>query len=1553
MLHETEFFSHVDYTLKMNMYDFPPSSEVLVKTVISQMCHCAVKAVANNSKNQMQAYRSVDAMRTLVAEQPECALLLAEIFKGNFEICRRVPEDLIDQFSELILRERSSGSFVSCYIDFYMAIVSAGNKPVVRNQVPVVEALQRGRPERMLYLLRSSSELEHALDLARHFKSKSVLRGEDTSELNENDQELVYYLKSLELLGGIARGRGSHSLITKPFVSGHSGLIHPTSAIRNLLRTSTTRERRPRDLPLSPIAVAHLTMASQWLELVRHLTYDVDVNLRDIILLSSPLHVEFVRALLDWTRASLEAPPRLGGPEVEEVVYFRNLLLCIDAFFSFCYTPVCESDATEGMLGLATDYYAYFGRVMQMQASVMYKKSSNAKRWSIAEEEADLLNIAGTRVLQITSGEDASKEIHAMSTHVEVEQKATSETEAQWRAMLQAFRRNPQISEGESSFSLGSDLRHGLDAGITGEDERVGNIIIEIGALTDPDRDEYTRFLPPDLGSTLPDGELVDNEQAQAQAIAEIGWIFGGLLAKLYRNLITCEDVLKQIMQHQVYLRSDLDSLRRVQRLLLGMLASARKSMDPLGSVQMVHRAIVASGITKLIVEMLDDLIFTSAPEDVTDSAWQLLIEVLCEVRTPSGGQSVSKPMQQSILEVCMTGSDAGMFESFRELTSTVISKAKATRSLSRGQVPTRQEQRQIDEYKAWMADAVRAMEAMRLMVEGHFFPMQQHLHSQSGSSRSCDVLEQTCRLVVQMAKDPKGGDSMMPEEIQCISQALTLLIELCQGPNLQNQEVVSTLGLVETSSRLLQPNFELICQLEGDVYPPTVRRLKALLMDGMLALVEGRLDSQIHVTIPQRLDPLALKECGTRQERIEFVHSYFVFGIVGVARRTVQSDQVARIPLEANTRHLLSSSGASPSDVYQSLLAASVLAEELLEDLSDADIRNFFSEGLKMVQLILEVAQYSSTFESIVKPTKDEDETFVDDTSQYLSEKHYLQERQKFHMRSRYRLAYGFLSRFVRTIEVMMDGNLHYLHFCLPVTAMWYVYGEAKQNILDTVPFASPDIKARYFIKKCITLHRESKLIKDLSRFSVVPEKLLKLAQRSIPDWMHRPFQIFLCDDAKNMSRLLRSALFLGLALSAHTGMFLVPGDEEDKLHGLHAKWSSPRAEFVAHSLSCLYFTCTALWLLLTIAIKLPIVMYEVEEVMLQGHQRFAIPRVVLGAYASSRLLRDGQVAWRILLLLCCFCAFTFRHYWLNAFILMDFWCQSAVLATVFRAIASPLKSLAMTFLGLLIITFVYAAIGFRFFREDFHNFCDESILICTENILYQGTRGGIVGLSPMMSSTRPGQSDWTQRMIYDMSYFIIFGVIVLNTVVGLIVDSFGALRLDMEARENDQQTQTFISCIDRRDVEQVAQSHGIADGFEFHETYRQNKWDYMAFIFHLCEAQLEDLTGPEHYIRQLMDKGDAKWFPIGQSKFLEGTSMGMNQQDRFMRIQEQTNYLASFVEANQDSWKSISRSMSQLSSAIRDKLDGMLTELRDLQLELKQQRMLKELQAEQGTTL
>ena len=62
--------------------------DILCKT--SQKCPPHHSQTAGG-KNQMQAYKSVGAMKSLVSEQPECALLLAEIFKGNFEICRRAP----------------------------------------------------------------------------------------------------------------------------------------------------------------------------------------------------------------------------------------------------------------------------------------------------------------------------------------------------------------------------------------------------------------------------------------------------------------------------------------------------------------------------------------------------------------------------------------------------------------------------------------------------------------------------------------------------------------------------------------------------------------------------------------------------------------------------------------------------------------------------------------------------------------------------------------------------------------------------------------------------------------------------------------------------------------------------------------------------------------------------------------------------------------------------------------------------------------------------------------------------------------------------------------------------------------------------------------------------------------------------------------------------------------------------------------------------------------------------------------------------------------------
>merc|ERR1719191_855087 len=152
------------------------------------------------------------------------------------------------------------------------------------------------------------------------------------------------------------------------------------------------------------------------------------------------------------------------------------------------------------------------------------------------------------------------------------------------------------------------------------------------------------------------------------------------------------------------------------------------------------------------------------------------------------------------------------------------------------------------------------------------------------------------------------------------------------------------------------------------------------------------------------------------------------------------------------------------------------------------------------------------------------------------------------------------------------------------------------------------------------------------------------------------------------------------------------------------------------------------------------------------------------------------------------------------------------------------------------------------------------------------------------------PHDEKFVNRMVFDVSYFVVYGIMLLNTIVALIVDSFSALRMETEARDHINETQTFISCIDRKVIETVAQGQGIANGWEYHETRKQNKWDYMAFIFHLREKDAQDYTGPEQAIRQVIENKDVKWLPVGRSMMLEADEEHGAKEDILTRIESNT---------------------------------------------------------------
>jgi len=268
-----------------------------------------------------------------------------------------------------------------------------------------------------------------------------------------------------------------------------------------------------------------------------------------------------------------------------------------------------------------------------------------------------------------------------------------------------------------------------------------------------------------------------------------------------------------------------------------------------------------------------------------------------------------------------------------------------------------------------------------------------------------------------------------------------------------------------------------------------------------------------------------------------------------------------------------------------------------------------------------------------------------------------------------------------------------------------------------------------------------------------------------------------------------------------------------------------------------------------------------------------------------------------------------------------------------VLGGIVNKAYALCMTFLGSAIITYVYAGVGFQHFRDEFGDYCQENISVCAVNILYQGTRNGIIGLSSMLDIVMPGDEKFFYRFAFDVSYFIIFGIMLLNTIVALIVDSFSALRMETEARDHINSTQTFISCIDRKVIEAVAQSQGIANGWEYHETQKQNKWDYMAFIFHLREKDAQDYTGPEQAVRQMIENKDVKWLPIGRSNMLEADEEHGAKEDILVRIEKQTLQMSSALMAAKEHRQMLTRAVSTLGNHMDERLDRVSEEMTVIQ--------------------
>jgi len=192
-----------------------------------------------------------------------------------------------------------------------------------------------------------------------------------------------------------------------------------------------------------------------------------------------------------------------------------------------------------------------------------------------------------------------------------------------------------------------------------------------------------------------------------------------------------------------------------------------------------------------------------------------------------------------------------------------------------------------------------------------------------------------------------------------------------------------------------------------------------------------------------------------------------------------------------------------------------------------------------------------------------------------------------------------------------------------------------------------------------------------------------------------------------------------------------------------------------------------------------------------------------------------------------------------------------------VVRAVTVPFQALSLTFVLLFVLIYVFTLLYFFFQRERFwnddlgQNECNtlgRCFIVFVRNGLLAG--GGIgdyvageLGHAPDLNSTE----DLFLGTIFDLLYFIIVLVLLLNIVFGIIIDTFGSLREAKNEREDYLKNKCFLTLKDREPFQP-----------------KRSMWNYLYLMVYLLDHKdSTDYTGPETEIAKMMETDQSDWIP------------------------------------------------------------------------------------------
>ena len=142
-------------------------------------------------------------------------------------------------------------------------------------------------------------------------------------------------------------------------------------------------------------------------------------------------------------------------------------------------------------------------------------------------------------------------------------------------------------------------------------------------------------------------------------------------------------------------------------------------------------------------------------------------------------------------------------------------------------------------------------------------------------------------------------------------------------------------------------------------------------------------------------------------------------------------------------------------------------------------------------------------------------------------------------------------------------------------------------------------------------------------------------------------------------------------------------------------------------------------------------------------------------------------------------------------------------------------------------------------------------------------------------LALVKPGSNDYLLRILFDTTFYVWTGILLLNVVTGLMVDTFGAVREEKERRTQIKENSCFVCGLDRSRYEDLGLKN---NSFQQHVDANVGEhavWQYVYFLAYLKDKNVNKFSGIEQYVyNQLPKNGSAfklDWLPSRSSFIME----------------------------------------------------------------------------------